>query len=222
MSPERCGVIDSRVRERLIAFRPSIYPDVVSDPGGENFTMKPVAVWLLVGGVLLIAPFTRIEVSATRRESSDESSRPASCAGPEYHEFDFWVGDWDAFDVDDPGKVVARNRVNRILDGCVLLEDYQGTNGSKGQSFTIYDASRRVWHQTWVTNRGQLLTIEGKMHDGEMVLSGADLTADGKERQVRGVWKSVNGAVRETAVTSTDGGKTWEPWFDLWFRPHKP
>jgi hypothetical protein len=31
-----------------------------------------------------------------------------------------------------------------------------------------------------------------------------------------------DGAVRETAMASTDGGKTWEPWFDLWFRPHKP
>ena len=23
------------------------------------------------------------------------------------------------------------------------------------------------------------------------------------------------------AFTSTDGGKTWKPWFDLMFRPHK-
>jgi hypothetical protein len=32
----------------------------------------------------------------------------------------------------------------------------------KGQSFTIYDVARDVWHQTWVTNRGELLEIEGK------------------------------------------------------------
>ncbi len=184
--------------------------------------MKPITGWLQVGVVFLIALSARIEGMATRPPSAEESAKPASCAGPEYRQFDFWVGDWDAFDVDNPDKVVARNHVDRILDGCVLLEDYQGANGSHGQSFTIYDASRKVWHQTWVTNRGQLLTIEGKMQAGEMVLSGADLTADGKERHVRGVWKPVNGVVRETAVTSTDGGKTWEPWFDLWFRAHKP
>jgi hypothetical protein len=29
------------------------------------------------------------------------------------------------------------------------------------------------------------------------------------------------GVVRETAVTSTDGGKTWQQWFDLVFRQRK-
>jgi ketosteroid isomerase-like protein len=44
-------------------------------------------------------------------------------------------------------------------------------------------------------------------------------TTNGNERQVRGTWKPVSRGVRETAVTSTDGGKTWKPWFDLIFRP---
>jgi len=53
-----------------------------------------------------------------------------------------------------------------------------------------------------------------------MVLSGSDLTPTGEKREVRGVWKPVEGGVRETAVTSLDAGKTWQPWFDLMFRPH--
>ena len=79
--------------------------------------------------------------------------------------------------------------------------------------------SRRLWHQTWVTNRGVLLVIEGGMRGNEMVLSGADRTADGKQRLVRGVWKAVAGGVQETAVRSVDGGKSWEPWFNMIFRP---
>jgi len=43
---------------------------------------------------------------------------------------------------------------------------------------------------------------------------------DGKSKLIRGTWKSVAGGVRETAVSSTDDGKTWKPWFDLMFRPH--
>jgi hypothetical protein len=112
--------------------------------------------------------------------------------------------------------------VDLILDGCVLREDYQGTDGHKGQSFSIYDSSRKVWHQSWVTNRGELLIIEGNRQDGEMVLSGVDHTAGGTERHVRGVWKLVDSGVRETAVTSTDGGKTWNQWFDLMFKKRKP
>jgi ketosteroid isomerase-like protein len=140
---------------------------------------------------------------------------PTHCGAPSYRQFDFWAGDWDVFEVGSPIQV-AQARVDLILDGCVLREDYQGTDGHKGQSFTIYDVARDVWHQTWVTNRGELLEIEGKLDAGVMILSGED---HAKHTLFRGWWKPVNGEVRETAATSTDDGKTWKPWFDLVFRP---
>ena len=34
-----------------------------------------------------------------------------------------------------------------------------------------------------------------------------------RTKLIRGVWKPVDGGVRQTAVTSRDEGKTWEPWF---------
>lgn len=144
----------------------------------------------------------------------------SACLAPEYHQFDFWAGDWDVSDVGSTA-VNARVHVDSILDGCALREDYQDIAGTKGQSFSIYDATRKVWHQTWVTNSGRLLEIEGTLQMGEMILSGSDRTARGDERRVRGVWIPVAGGVRETAVTSMDGGKSWKPWFDLLFRPHK-
>lgn len=168
----------------------------------------------------VLSAFAVLAGVASLSTSSATSANPPTCVAPKYRQFDFWIGDWDAFDIDDPRTVVARTRVDRILDGCVLLEDYHGANGSHGESFSIYDASRKVWHQSWVTNRGKLLVIEGGVEAGAMVLSGADRQADGKQRLVRGTWKPVSGGVRETAVTSIDGGKTWEPWFDLIFRPH--
>jgi hypothetical protein len=150
-----------------------------------------------------------------------ELPKTSACSAAAYGQFDFWVGDWDAFDVANPNKPVARARVTRILEGCVLLEVYEGADGHVGQSFTIYDKSRNVWHQTWVTNRGSLLIIEGSLQAGKMVLGGADRTEDGKRRRVQGVWKSIDGGVSESAMSSADGGKTWAPWFDIVFRPHK-
>lgn len=149
-----------------------------------------------------------------------QGAKPVPCMSPEYHQFDFWVGDWDAFEAGSSSPV-AHTKVDRILDGCVLREDYQDTSGHKGQSFTIYDASRKVWHQTWVTNRGELLVIEGKLEEIDIVLSGSDRTADGKERLVRGTWRPVRGGVREFAARSLDGGKTWKEWFDITFRRHR-
>ena len=177
------------------------------------------ALWFTFGVVSVIALIAMGGKTAAP-DASAQSAKPAACLAPEYRQFDFWAGDWDAFDVADPSRAVARARVDRILGGCVLREDYESTDGMKGQSFTIYDASRKVWHQSWVTNGGRLLVIDGTFRDGKMTLSGKDRTAEGKERQVRGIWKSADGGVRETAVTSLDGGNTWQPWFDLMFRPH--
>ena len=144
-----------------------------------------------------------------------------SCKGPEYRQFDFFVGDWDGFETSDPTHVVARNRVHVILDGCVVLEEYRGNDGLEGQSFSIYDATKKVWHQTWVTNDGKLLLIEGKLENGSMVLSGSDVAPHGRHRLVRGTWKQFPGGVRENAVRSVDGGKSWQVWFDMQFRPHQ-
>jgi ketosteroid isomerase-like protein len=177
-----------------------------------------------IGSVRRLSLFTALLISlhgiAPAPAWSADSVKPAPCVAPEYHQLDFWIGDWDVFDVDNPAKQVARVHVDRILDGCVLREDYQDTEGHKGQSFSIYDASRKSWHQSWVTNRGQVLQLDGGLQGGDMSLSAIELTADGKEKQIRGVWKPVAEGVRETAVTSIDGGKKWEPWFELMFRPH--
>ncbi len=140
-----------------------------------GFSLRSLFVLSIVGEILL-----------SMASLGAKSVTSASCSAPEYHEFDFWLGDWDSFDF-GTSKKDARVRVSRILDGCVIHEDYQSVGGHKGESFSIYDASRK----------------------------------SGEERRVRGSWKPVDGSVRETAFTSTDGGKTWKPWFDLMFRPHK-
>jgi hypothetical protein len=168
---------------------------------------------LVVSFILLLAGGS---IPPGRAFATEPPPQP-HCSAPAFRQFDFWAGNWDVFDLGSPVKV-AHAQVDLILDGCVLREDYQGRDGHKGQSFTIYDSARDVWHQTWVTNSGELLVIEGRFRDGTMDLSGEDRA---KGALVRGQWKPENGNVRETAVTSTDGGKTWKPWFDLVFRPHQ-
>lgn len=146
---------------------------------------------------------------------------PPGCTGPAYHALDFWLGDWDTFDPDGGGPSQARNRVNSILGGCVIHERYEQTDGLTGESFSIYDASRRVWHQTWVTNRGELLVLEGKFDGGALTLVGSNLDSHGKPETIKGIWKRQGDGVRETAYISRDDGKTWGDYFDILFLPHR-
>ncbi|HYL62595.1 MAG TPA: hypothetical protein VE077_08230 [Candidatus Methylomirabilis sp.] len=184
--------------------------------------MKRLAAKSSLAALGLISLFVVIEpcsAASSSRQQSPAATSPA-CSASEYRQFDFWLGDWDAYDLTTNAKD-SRVRVTRILDGCVIHEDYQSVDGHRGESFSIYDASRKLWHQTWVTNRGRLLVIEGRFENDSMVMSGADRTAAGQERIIRGIWKPVEGGVRETAYTSLDAGKTWQLWFDLFFRPHQ-
>jgi hypothetical protein len=121
----------------------------------------------------------------------------------------------------DPGKVVARNRVTLALGGCAVREVYEQVDGMVGESLSLYDASRRRWHQSWVTNRGSLLLLNGGPEGERMVLTGPDRLPDGAASLLRGVWWKEGTDVREKADRSTDGGKTWSPVFDIVFRPHR-
>lgn len=152
-----------------------------------------------------------------------QAAKHSACSAPAYRQFDFFAGDWDTYDLrsSDPARVIARNRVNVILDGCVILEDYRQNDGHHGESFSLYDASTGKWHQTWVTNRGELLQLDGGVVKGRMILTGVQRTANGKPSLLRGVWDRQGDGVRETATRSLDGGKTWQPVFDILFRPHK-
>jgi hypothetical protein len=143
------------------------------------------------------------------------------CTAPEYRQFDFWIGDWDTFEsgAKEP-QSVARNHVDAILGGCALREVYAQNDGLLGESYTAWDPVRRQWHQTWVTNRGELLLLDGRREGRRIVLAGADHTPKG-ERQVRAWWQPDGDAVREHAEVSTDHGKTWSPLFDIVFRRHE-
>lgn len=145
----------------------------------------------------------------------------SGCAAPALRQFDFFIGDWDTFDVGAPGKVVARNRVTPMLDGCALREVYEQADGLHGESISAYDAARRRWHQTWVTDRGELLLLDGGMERGRMILAGTERGKEGGTALLRAIWWRDGGAVRERAERSRDGGATWAPVFDIEFRPHE-
>ena len=146
----------------------------------------------------------------------------AACSAAEYRQLDFWIGDWDTFETDPSGgPSIARARVEPIAQGCAVHELYEQTDGLIGDSILSYDPVRKQWQQTWVTNRGSIMVLWGGFKDGALVLEGEAHLKDGKSAMQRITWKVQDQGVRESAVMSKDGGKTWTPAFDVLFLKRK-
>lgn len=141
-----------------------------------------------------------------------------ACAAPEHRQFDFWIGDWEVVAL-KTGKLAGHNSIRRETTGCVLHENYTTPGGYQGQSLNIYDAARKVWHQTWVDNGGLLLVIEGGWRGDRMVMQGATTGADGKRTLNRISWiPNADGTVRQHWEQSKDAGKAWATAFDGLYR----
>ena len=162
--------------------------------GGEPMSRRtvtfPVILFLLAWGVAV---------------GAEDAVKPVPCSSSEYRQFDFWLGEWEVTDKD--GKLLGHNRITSILGGCVLEENWESADGSGGTSYNIYDRGRKVWHQTWVDGSGLLLTIEGGLKDGSMVLEGVTRVPSGDVRQ-RITWTVLpDGRVRQFWESATEGGE---------------
>lgn len=134
-----------------------------------------------------------------------------ACSASEHREFDFWVGEWE---VRDPsGQVVGHNTIERVANGCGLIERWRGVQGPTGVSLNWYEPRTGRWNQTWV-GLGLYLRLTGGFEDGEMVLSGEREAERGRVRD-RIVWTPLDdGRVRQRWQVSRDGGASWETVFD--------
>lgn len=160
--------------------------------------------------------------AATTAPAAAAPARPTCNGVAEYHQLDYWIGDWDTFETDSPGGASeARTHVDAIAQGCAIHELYEQTDGLIGDSILSYDPVRKQWQQTWVTNRGSIMVIFGNVKDGALVLEGEVHLKDGSTLLQRISWKAKDKGVREWAVLSKDGGKTWTPSFDVLFLKHQ-
>ena len=145
------------------------------------------------------------------------------CTDPDYRAFDFWAGDWIAYDK-ATHRELGRDIVDRFHNGCVILENWVGAGGFNGTSLNMYDMADGKWHQTWTDNQGGVTFLEGGIQDGKMVMEGAvpdPQAADGHGR-IRMTWQTMpEGGVREIGERSTDGGATWQPDFDIVYVANK-
>ena len=140
------------------------------------------------------------------------ASAAQACSAPAYRAFDFWIGEWQVHGAN--GKLAGTNTITKAHGGCVLHESYRTPGAYSGESLNIYDASRKVWHQSWADSTGLLLTLEGGLQDGKMVLEGKGVDAAGAPISHRITWSpNADGSVRQH-WESTNAAGQWTTAFD--------
>lgn len=148
------------------------------------------------------------------------------CSRTEFRQFDFWVGEWEAYGVKD--QKAGDSKISVILDSCVILEEWTGTPNQgfiyTGKSFNSYNAATKQWQQTWTDNTGNTTEfMRGEGSEGKIVYYADKVTGPKGENFMRRLTftKLSNDKVRQFGERSDDTGKTWVVEYDLEYRRKK-
>jgi hypothetical protein len=163
--------------------------------------------------------FLSLVFFAATATARTQATVPCS-ANPVYRQFDFWIGEWEAFNV--RGIKAGDSKIERMLDSCVILENWTSTQqGYKGKSYNTFNSTTGKWQQYWVDNTGGITEFfDGRFEDGKMIMQTYNLKqADGSYKITRMTFSKLsNDKVRQFGQSSVDEGKTWKTDFDLEYR----
>lgn len=139
----------------------------------------------------------------------------APCQAAEYRQYDAWLGEWD---VASPTLgPIGQNRITAAADGCGLIEEWTGRDGSRGIGLMAYSAREGKWQQFWTDTRGKVSRSSGAEEQGRLVLEAEAAPAQGNRQRV--VLQSLTDkTLRQTQEGSDDGGRTWVVQFEAIYR----
>ncbi|HEX6622942.1 MAG TPA: tetratricopeptide repeat protein [Pyrinomonadaceae bacterium] len=139
-------------------------------------------------------------------EAVERNARPCKFS-PEAKQLDFWVGRWD---VQVSGQSVGTNVIERLEEGCLIMENWSGRGGSTGRSMNFFNPVTNKWRQTYIGNNETIWEMSGEYKDGVMFYAGEMFPPRGAPVMVRVKFYNLSpDRVRHTQDNSTDGGKTW-------------
>ena len=146
------------------------------------------------------------------------------CSNPVYRQFDFWIGDWEAFGTN--GKKAGDSKISAILDSCIILEEWISTavvNGLRyaGKSFNTYNASTGQWQQTWVDNAAASTEyLTGKFETDKIIFETSSFKFSKDTTAIRKLtfFSLGKDKVRQLGEIKKDNGQEWATEYDLEYR----
>lgn len=157
--------------------------------------------------------------------SSLWSQKP--CSRPEYRQFDFWIGEWEAFNAS--GNKAGDSKISLILDSCIIFEEWTSTSITQGiryagKSFNTYNVATKQWQQTWVDNAGGSNEyLMGKFIDNKIIYSSSPFPFTKDTMAIRKMTFTNISPVklRQHGEISKDNGLSWVTEYDLEYRRKK-
>ena len=173
---------------------------------------------LLAAALLALAPPAAAQTAANPADTCRND--------PKFREQDFTVGNWDVYTGTTKTDEVT---MTLILNDCVIEERWKATDGKPtGNGIGLFNYSRLLgsWGYTWATDDGAATVFRGHLvKPGEMrYVTEKPLPAGPNgEKRVRlrhwTLYAMPDGTIRELAIGTEDGGKTWTTDYDLkWVR----
>lgn len=132
-------------------------------------------------------------------------------------EFEFWIGEWNVYTTS--GSKVGESKIEKILNQCVIMENWTNSNGRKGKSFNVINSNTGNWEQTWVDDSGNITEFKkGKFENNQLSFI-AEEENQKKELQYQRLtfFKNEDGTVRQLGEISSDG-KQWIITYDLLYK----
>jgi hypothetical protein len=150
--------------------------------------------------------------------AAEEQPAVLSCGqSGSYSELDFWIGEWQVHTAD--GKLAGSNRIEKILNGCAILEHWRGDGGSAGKS--LFYVWQGQWRQVWVTEMASWTGGTKEKHQVNIKpepgvrFQGSIPLPDGNTYLDRTTLiRAEDGSVRQHIEISMDGGVSWKTSFD--------
>ena len=170
--------------------------------------------------ITLIALSTIIGVAAAQKGK-------LPCSNPVYRQFDFWIGEWEAFGLN--GKKAGDSKISLILDSCIIFEEWTSASLQQGlryagKSFNTYNAATKQWQQTWVDNAGGTNEyLQGKFENNQIIYSSTPFKFSKDTMAIRKMtFTNLSpGKLRQHGEISKDNGTSWTTEYDLEYRRKK-
>lgn len=133
------------------------------------------------------------------------------------NEFEFWVGEWNVYTTF--GNKAGESKIEKILNQCVIMENWTNTGGRKGKSFNVINSNTGDWEQTWVDDSGNITEFKkGKFENNALSFIAEGKDQNNKQQYQRlTFYRNDDGTVRQLGEFSSNG-KDWQVSYDLLYK----